>query len=124
MTDLLSKGAKLLTDVRSQHMSKEVTYKPLVGAPVTVAACIGMSRFQVETDVPGSFQEVESRDYIVAEGALAFEPRKGDEVWEPAPGGKVRIHVVGSPGDGPAAKWDAHRTCIRIHTKYHRTEDA
>ena len=78
MTDLLAKGAQFMTSMRGQHMSKEVTWKPLVGAPVTVAACIGSSRFQVETDVPGSFQEVESRDYVVTAGALPAEPSKGD----------------------------------------------
>lgn len=125
MTDLLAEGAQFLTDTRTAHMSKEVTFAPQLGAPVTVVAAIGSTRFQVTTDQPNSYQEVESRDFIVAAGALATDPAKGDLIKEPVGDGtRVRVHAVSCPGDGPVFKPDAHRTCIRIHTKYLRTEDA
>jgi len=125
VADLIAQGAQYLTDTRTASLSRQVTYAPKAGGSATVAASIGKTPFQQLGD-GGVVIEIESRDFIVAESALAADPVHGDRIREPiGDGTRVAVYLVVHPGNGPVWRWgDAHRTCRRIHTQFEKTEDA
>lgn len=125
MADLLQQGDQFIADMRKSHVSRDVTYEPAAGGSVGVAATIGRTMFEVSQVGEGMFEPWESRDFIIAVGDLAAEPKEGDIIKEPIGATHVATYKVLAPRGVPGWKWcDASRTGYRIHTKHQRTEAA
>ena len=125
MPDVLKAASDWLESMRTEHVSRTVTY--IRGAEnVDVAATIGRTVFRLDKGY-GVTERVETRDYLMLGtdlmlGGTATLPKAGDRIRE-VEGDKAFIYEVMAPGNEPCWRWsDPYRRTLRIHTKHVNTE--
>lgn len=122
MNDLLQTGNAWLAGMMKDHAAHTVAYHRAAQS-VNVAATVGQTTFDVETD--HGVEQWEARDYLMLAadlvlGGVAVTPQRGDQIHETiGPLGTVEMFEVLSPGDEPEWRFsDADHLTLRIHTKH------
>ena len=99
--------------IQMQSLAVEVGYTPLGGETSTIRAVVGRTVFR-SADESGIWTRIETRDFIVAAGALDAPPETGDVIRF-----RGADYEVLAPNGEPAWRWsDPYRTAYRIHTKH------
>ncbi len=120
MSDLLARGAQVLTAKQKAGSSRTVVYSH-GGLNVTVQATIGQTPFQID-DGQGGVITFQTRDFLIPAadlvlGGLAVEPARGDTIAE-TDTGRVYTYEVLLAGTEPVAGYSGPcRDRWRIHTK-------
>lgn len=120
MPDMLESAVGWLGDMRSQHLSRTVTY--VRGAEsVELSATLGDTRYEL-TDDAGATVQAKATDFIVAAdelmlGGAVAKPQIGDRIRLPA-GAKVLVfEVLDLAGAGHYRPADPFGKALRIHAK-------
>lgn len=128
MTDLLNRGAALLSRTLASRNAVTVTYTR--GAhSVTLTGSAGSMLLRLQDEYGGSRVERTDRDFLFAAAALVLNgvrvtPERGDVIAESAGGKDYTFTVLPYSGE-PCWRWaDAGRTLIRVHTKKTAEEDS
>lgn len=117
---MLESAVGWLGDMRSQHLSRTVTY--VRGAEsVELSATLGDTRYEL-TDDAGATVQAKATDFIVAAdelmlGGAVAKPQIGDRIRLPA-GAKVLVfEVLDLAGAGHYRPADPFGKALRIHAK-------
>ena len=120
MPDMLESAVGWLGDMRSQHLSRTVTYAR--GAEsVELSATLGDTRYEL-TDDAGATVQAKATDFIVTAdelvlGGAVTKPQIGDRIRLPA-GAKVLVfEVLDLAGAGHYRPADPFGKALRIHAK-------
>ena len=109
---MIQSGIEHMRAMQMQSVASEVVYKRLGGDALSVKAVVGRTIFR-STDVDGIWTRVETRDFLVTNSQLGFEPQVGDEIEFLG-----NTYEVLAPSGEPCWRWsDAFHTAYRIHAK-------
>ena len=127
MSDLLDEALDVLRTLNAEHRETDVIYRRTNGDSFALTAVRGKTTFRVDTGT-GFFEEVESRDWIVAPEDLLFGceeilPERGDKILLEQEDGTYLVFEVTSPSGESHYRWcDSYRKAMRIHTQEIETE--
>ena len=110
---MIESGIGALREAQAVHLGVEAAYSRPGGREKTVLAVLGRTVFRSTNDA-GAWVRTETRDFIVAAGALDAPPETGDVIRF-----RGADYEVLAPNGEPAWRWsDPYRTAYRIHTKH------
>jgi hypothetical protein len=116
MGDLLEQGAGWLAGMRTQYLSRTVTYQS-GQQQVQLQATVGSTTFDIASDY-GVVERWESRDYLVGAsdlvlGSAVAQPQRGDTITDAG-----QVYEVMAPGKEDVFRFSDHYgLTLRIHTK-------
>ena len=107
----IREGIGAMRDVQFDVLAEDVVYRK-GGAETSLKAVPGRTVFHTRGEY-GTWQRLETRDFIVRAGDMAEAPATGEEIVFDG-----RTYEILAPNSEPCWRWsDPFRTARRIHTK-------